>query len=314
MAVFSQGKRHASKLSAPHQQGNCSSILPMVPERSTLYPNRRSAMLLLAASIALTAPIAFSQATPAPTAPPAKTIPFEIVSIRPSIPTRIHGDFFTDDGYTIHGITPYTLLTYMSKQLIGVPEWCSSERYDIVAKVAETDVPAWKELNFKQKSLAMQPMLEDRFKLKWHMETRMESGYELVIAKNGSRLKEPTPAEIDLRAKDPTPGHAVSLGGRGVGSTEIIGKAATIDLLTYYLQMFFARAPVVDKTGLAGTYDFTFTAAPQPDPNAPASDPPVTEGPSLFSALQQQLGLKLAPAKVPVEYLVVDHIERPSEN
>jgi uncharacterized protein (TIGR03435 family) len=285
--------------------------------------SRRPFSLLVAALIALAAPSLHSQAT-APRAtipttlgatPATKTIPFEIVSIRPSLPGRVHGNSFTDDGYTIHGISPLTLLSYMSQQLSGVPDWCRNERYDVVAKVAEADVPAWKNMSFKQKSRAMQPMLEDRFKLKWHIETKMESGYELVIAKNGSKLNEPTAAELDLRAKDPTPGHAVSLsgGGRGVGLAGFVGTAASMDLLTYYLQMF-AGAPVVDKTGLSGTYDFTLTAAPQPNPYVPASDPPVNNGPSLFPALQQQLGLKLAPAKVPVETIVIDHIEKPSEN
>jgi uncharacterized protein (TIGR03435 family) len=157
-------------------------------------------------------------------------------------------------------------------------------------------------------------MLEDRFKLKWHIETRMEPGYELVIAKDGSKLKEPTAAELDLRAKDPTPGHAVLLSHSiGVGYT-VVGQASSMDLLTYYLQEFLTCAPVVDRTGLAGTYDFALNAASLPDLTAAGSDPPVSDGPSLFPAIQQQLGLKLVAAKVPVEYVVVDHIERPTAN
>jgi uncharacterized protein (TIGR03435 family) len=204
----------------------------------------------------------------------------------------------------------------MSKQLIGVPDWCSNERYDIVAKVAEADVPVWKELNFKQKSRSMQAMLEDRFHLKWHIETKMEPGYELVIAKNGPKLKEATPGETyqnGVKPRDGTPRHGVFLNFDGTGPTGFVGQAASMDQLTANLQMY-ARAPVVDRTGLAGTYDFTLTAAPQPALTPGDSDPPVSNGPSLFSAVQQQLGLKLAPAKVPVEYVVVDHIERPSDN
>ncbi len=291
------------------------------PSFRTSQLRRRFWLLAAAALIAFAAPALHSQATaPALIAQPisaatgpVKPIPFEVVSIRPSIPTRIHGDYFTDDGYTIHGITPYTLLTYMSKTLSGVPDWCSNERYDIVAKVAEADVPAWKELNFKQKSRSMQAILEDRFHLKWHMETKMEQGYELVIAKNGSRLKEATPGGTypdGPQAKDGTSRHGVFL---NVGLTGFVGQAASMDQLTANLQMF-ARAPVVDKTGLAGTYDFTLTAAPQPALTPGDSDPPVSNGQSLFSAVQQQLGLKLTPAKVPVEYVIVDHIERPSEN
>lgn len=245
----------------------------------------------------------------------ARVIPFEVVSIRPSLPGHIHGDFFTDDGFSVSGMMPHTLLTYMSKRLEGVPDWCNAEHYDIVAKVAEADVPAWKNMNFKQKSQAIQPMLEDRFKLKWHMETKIESGYELVIAKNGSKLKEPTAEELDLRAKDPTPGHAIEFGGTRGGPMELTGKASGMDLLIYYLQEIFLHAPVADKTGLGGMYNFKLAAAPERNPNAPPDyTPPVVDGPSIFSAVQEQLGLKLVPGKVPVEYVVIDHIERPTAN
>jgi uncharacterized protein (TIGR03435 family) len=281
-------------------------------------------LILVATLIALAAPALHSQATAPRAATPAqpisagagsiKPILFEVVSIRLSMPTRINGDYFTDDGFTIHGITPQTLLTYMSKRLIGVPDWCFNERYDVVAKVAEADVPIWKAMNFKQRSLAIGPMLEGRFKLKWHMEARMEAGYELVIAKDGSKVKEPTAAELDLRAKDPTPGHAVLFSGSRGGGYKVVGQASSMDLLTYYLQEFFTRAPVVDKTGLPLTYDFALDAAPLPDLTAPGSDPPVSDGASLFPAIQQQLGLRLVAAKVPVQYVVVDHIERPAAN
>jgi uncharacterized protein (TIGR03435 family) len=293
----------------------------------TTHPHHKFS-LLVGVLITLAAPALHSQVTaataatlaqPTSAAPaPIKPIPFEVVSIRPSVPTHIHGDYFTDDGYTIRGITPYTLLTYMSKTLSGVPDWCSNERYDIEAKVAEADVPAWKSMNFKQKSLSMQSMLENRFHLKWHMETKMEPGFELVIAKNGSKLKEAKPDETyadGVKAEDGTPLKGVFLSSssrRGSGLTGFIGQAARMDQLTYYLQMF-ARAPVIDKTGLGGTYDLTLVAAHEPSPTATDSDL-INDGPSLFSAVQQQLGLKLTPAKVPVEYLVVDHIEVPSEN
>jgi uncharacterized protein (TIGR03435 family) len=86
-----------------------------------------------------------------------------------------------------------------------------------------------------------------------------------------------------------------------------------MDQLTGQLRMF-TRTPVIDKTGLTGTYDFTLNAVPEPPLTAGDSTPPVTDGPSVFSAVQEQLGLKLVPTKVPVETIVADHIERPTPN
>jgi uncharacterized protein (TIGR03435 family) len=280
-------------------------------------PHTRSKLSLIAAAlVALAAPALHCQATASPATSPATTgpvkpIPFEIVSIRQTTPGHIQGAGFTDDGYSIHAVAPIILLGSMSKTLSGVPNWCYTERYDVMAKVAEADVPVWKNMNFKQKSLSIRPMLEDRFQLKWHKETRMESGYELEIAKNGSRLKEAVPDETyphGPKEKDGTPKHEVVMSRTG-----FYGQAASMDQITSNLYLL-AHAPVIDKTGLTGTYDFTLTAEPELPPTVAGSDPPVSNGPSLFSAVQNQLGLKLVPAKVPVEYLVVDHIERPTPN
>ena len=283
-------------------------------------------VLLLTLPIALAqsaAPSAAAPVQPAATlaaTPAAKPIPFEVISIRQSISRRFSGtNFFTPDGYSIEGISASKLL--MSLGIINtaaLPGWCSDERYDIAAKVAESDIAAWQKLNFKQKNLSIRTMLEDRFNLKWHMETKMEPGYELVIAKNGSKLKEATPDETypnGTKAQDGTPWHGVFLSSssRAVGITGFGGQAATMVQLTGQLRMF-TRTPVIDKTGLTGTYDFTLTAAPEPPLTAGDSTPPVTDGPSVFAAVQEQLGLKLVPTKVPVETLVVDHIERPTPN
>jgi uncharacterized protein (TIGR03435 family) len=310
---------------APHRLGKVGNVVIMRDQMTRASYVGGKYSLLVVAFIGFTAPGLHSQVTVTAPVMPArassesagavKPIPFEIVSIRPSVPGRAQGDFFTDDGYIRRGITARTLLDYVSKKLLGVPDWCFQERYDVVAKIAEADVPTWKNMNFKQKSLAMRPMLEDRFKLKWHMETRMEPGYELVLSKSGSKLNQATPAEIELRAQDSRPGPGMFASGRpGMGITGLVGKAARMDQLTYGLEEFLLRAPVVDKTGLTGMYDFTLNAAPVPAPTAVDSDAPVNDAPPVFPAVQQQLGLQLVAAKVPVQYVVVDHIERPTAN
>jgi len=242
---------------------------------------------------------------------PTKPMPFEVVSIHPTMPSRISGNAFTDDGYTMHAVTPNVLLSYISHTLAGLPDWGNSERYDIVAKVAEADQPAWKTMTFQQKSVSIRLMLEDRFHLKWHTETRMEQGYTLVIAKGGVKMKEATPDETypgGPHNADGTPRHEVY-----PGPSVIVGQAGNMEQIVHTLGLF-ARAPIEDKTGLTGLYDFMLNAAPEPPPGAAVSDPPVSDAPSLFVAVQKQLGLKLVPGKVPVEYVVVDHIERPAAN
>jgi uncharacterized protein (TIGR03435 family) len=255
---------------------------------------------------------------PAPATAAAKPIPFEVISIRKNISQRFSGLKFTPDGFSTEQSSVIKLLSMLGNiDTAALPGWCSTERYDIAAKIAESDIASWQKLGYKEKDLSIRTMLEDRFKLKLHIETKMESGFELVIAKNGSKLKEATPDETypnGLKAQDGTPRHGLSMSmSSGGGVSGFSGQAATMEQLTGQLRMF-TRTPVVDKTGLTGTYDFTLNAVPEPPLTAGDSTPPVTDGPSVFSAVQQQLGLKLESASVPVEYLVVDHIERPTEN
>jgi uncharacterized protein (TIGR03435 family) len=255
---------------------------------------------------------------PAPATAAAKPIPFEVISIRQNISRRVSGLNTTPDGFSTEGSAALRLLRMLGNiDTAALPGWCSTERYDIAAKIAESDIASWQKLSNKEKDLSIRTLLEDRFAMKWHIETKMEPGYELVIAKSGSKLKEATPDETypnGPKLQDGTPRHGLSISmSSGGGISGFSGQAATMEQLTGQLRMF-TRTPVIDKTGLAATYDFTLTAAPQPPLTAGDSAPPVTDGPSVFSAVQQQLGLKLESASVPVEYLVVDHIERPTEN
>ena len=175
----------------------------------------------------------------------------------------------------------------MSKTLSGVPDWCSTERYDIVAKVAEADVPVWKNLTFKQKSLAMQPMLEDRFHLKWH-KTRMESGYELVIAKNGSRLKEAVLGDTypnGLRAGDGTRSMELSCLEQDSLARRQAWVKFCITSSCSPVPRWLIRQDSPERTTSSSSQILRRLLT--------AGKPPVSNGPSLFSAVQKQLGLKL---------------------
>jgi uncharacterized protein (TIGR03435 family) len=177
--------------------------------------------------------------------------------------------------------------------------------YDIAAKAEGEGTPA-----MEQVRVMMQTLLADRFQLKLHRETKELPVYALVADKNGPKLKE---SATDAKA---------SIGFRMGGiKGSLTASKETMAQFALYLSNEAGR-PVLDETGLAGSYDFTLEwtreqpqilagAPPPPAANAPAPDP---SGPSLFTAVQEQLGLRLRPQKSPVELLVIDHVTKPSEN
>lgn len=195
----------------------------------------------------------------------------------------------------------------------NLPEWASEENYDIDARISDADRAAWQDPKNQPAMLQemLQEMLADRFKLVVHRATKESSAYDLVVAKGGPKLKESKP-------DDPHPAGTVLPGG-GVMvpfETPTGGRAAQFYSLSMgTLASLLTQAAdheIRDKTGLAGRYDFSIRKpasmnAPSADPSAPDADP------SIFDVVQT-LGLKLEPAKEQVETLVIDHVERPSEN
>jgi uncharacterized protein (TIGR03435 family) len=150
----------------------------------------------------------------------------------------------------------------------------------------------------------LREVLADRFKLKFHRETRQLPVYELTVAKNGPKLREP-----DAARKGTEPRFAPSA-GRLVASNQTMPALATV--LTRTL-----RRRVVDLTGLEGHYDFVLQWAPDENeaaPLRPSSTAPDPNGPSIFTAIQEQIGLRLESSRAPVEVLVIDRVEKPSTN
>jgi len=167
-----------------------------------------------------------------------------------------------------------------------------------------------------------QALLADRFKLTLHKEIRELPVYSLVIAKNGSKLRVSKPGDTYEAGLKTASGNIVGphmmlmqLGGGQIG-----GQGVLLEVLVKQLSSQLGRV-VQDKTGLTGNYDFNLRWAPD-SARTPAggeqqgSDAATSEfyGPSLFTALEEQLGLKLESQKGPVEILVVDHVEMPTEN
>jgi len=182
----------------------------------------------------------------------------------------------------------------------GGPGWASGDRFDIVAK---TDTSA----THAQMRVMMQTLLKERFQLSVRHENRDATVYQLVVAKGAPKLKE--------TSRKDGPGGLRFLGR---GNVEGLGTAMTG--LSSYLQTLLGNV-VLDKTGLTGNYDFKLTWVPDEaqagKPGAqglPATNGAEESGPSIFTALQEQLGLKLDASKGPVETLVIERVEKPSEN
>jgi uncharacterized protein (TIGR03435 family) len=254
---------------------------------------------------ALTIQPNFAQAPAAPaaqTASAAKPILFEVVSVR--ISNGDSGGYgFTADGIDAREMMPAQLIgmAYQFRDLNRIPglqPWCVTDRYDVRAKVAEQDVAAWQRLDTTAKSLALQSLLEDRFHLRAHRGTKEGRIYELVIAKNGPKFKPATPVATDPDAP-PQP----MRGG-------FVGQSESMDSFAARLPAYVSR-PVVNETGLAGNYEFRLKLLPEE--NSPQATPGSSDSAVIY-ALQEQLGLDLKSATGPVETLVIDHIEKPTEN
>jgi uncharacterized protein (TIGR03435 family) len=208
---------------------------------------------------------------------------------------------YTKDGLSAQGVTlvqlmiiAYGVLT--PDQIEGLPSWSASTQFSIDAKMDDDTVARFQKLSQADRGSAnremLQGMLADRFQLKAHHENRERPVYELVIAKGGVKLKETAAGES---------------GGYSMGNGKLSGKGIQISSLTFSLSNEVGRY-VVDKTGLTGKYDMDLKWTPDDEQGS------ADAGPSIFTALEEQLGLKLVAAKGPVDTVVVDHIEKPSEN
>jgi uncharacterized protein (TIGR03435 family) len=261
---------------------------------------------------------------------------FDVVSIRPStsgartsIRLEPGGRFLVTNwsattliGAAFGGNSPNGLLPDF--QIVGGPNWMGSDRFDIIAQGDATLSP-------ERLSSAVLAMLQDRFQLKAHRDMRELPVYALVIARGGPKLKSveappsnapgqstpeppPPPGPGGLMPESFRPRPGAVWGGPGAIIASAVPIAQLIDRLTSRL-----NRPVIDKTGLTGYFDIRLQYTPdglQPSPNPGAAAPTASDSaaPSVFTALQEQLGLRLDSTRAPVEVVVVDSIQRPTEN
>ena len=285
-----------------------------MPACRILSHSIRTKILVLVMSQCL-ASVALAQA---PASVPGKPLTFDVISIKEnkagtdmslgrSIPDGIslENAFLPQFIAHAYGVGHGTATNYVS----GLPHWAEVTHYDIQLKVGGDDLPAYRKLKGDQTRLMLQAVLADRFRLAAHMGAREVPVYNLIVARGGPKLHISDPADIYPNGIKMPDGslHGAILVERG----HIIGQQATLSSLLFMFTDFSGR-PVVDKTGLTAKYDFNLQWTPNDRPGDPP--PSDTAGPGLFTAIEEQLGLKLEPATGPVKIVIVDHIEKPSEN
>jgi len=235
---------------------------------------------------------------------------FEVATIRPSDPARpgqivtLRGVEVITTNVTVHDLINLAYWLH-PKQLTGGPGWTESEKYDMAGK---PDAPG--QPNVDQMKMMIQKLLADRFQLKFHFEKRDLSAYAVTITKAGAKI---------IRSQDDPKGLPGFYFGKTAAGTTLTFRNSPMSQVTAVLQNFLDK-PVVDQSGLSERYDFTLTFTLDPAQMARLGGPPIPAAenpdaaPDVFTAFQQQLGLKLESTKAPVDVMVIDKVEKPSEN
>jgi uncharacterized protein (TIGR03435 family) len=239
------------------------------------------------------------------------------------------GGRFTITGFTLRDLIRVAYGSDESKlqtaaQFIGGPSWVAVDRFDIVAK-AEGDVYPNQAGGIARLLGMLNRLITERFHLVVHTEMREMPIYLIVLAsKDGKLGPQLHPSTIDC--PEPKPDQAPAppdpvrwCGFRGVGSGSVFAQGVTLaQMATTFSGYGEVRRPVFDRTGLTGKFDLHIESTPAlPESNADSSlvpTPQADSGPSVFTALQEQLGLKLESTKGPVDVLVIDHVEKPTED
>ncbi len=239
--------------------------------------------------------------TPAPQTANTDSLRFDVASLKPSLPNQQGGIIRPTPGNQGYHATNLPLRTYLTiaysvrdSQITGDPSWLGTDRYDLEAK-------AEKQSTIDELHTMLGHLLEDRCQLKFHMETKEQSGFSLVLDKAGPKLTEHDPNDKDYPPIAPT------------GPGRFQATNATMNYFAFFLSRIVDR-PVVDNTGLPARYDFKLEFAPDRPGGADGGNAPAIDAPGLPEALKSQLGLRLEQGKVPGQHLVIDHIEKPSEN
>ena len=247
---------------------------------------------------------------PPPIPPMAKNADpsFEVATIKPSKPGQPGRAFLVRGGRFLTINTPLSAIICFAydvqpKQIIGLPQWATTDKYDILAEPNGTGTPSsaqWKTM--------LQKLIANRFSLKFHHDKKVLPVYVLAVAKGGPTMT------LDTSNPNGLPG----LFFRGLGKLYV--RNATMQQFADLMQSAVLDRPVLDKTGLKGKYDFVLKWTPDssqfvnmgvhvPPPSNAANQPP-----GLYTAIKEQIGLKLEATKAPAEVMVIDKVAHPSPN
>jgi uncharacterized protein (TIGR03435 family) len=245
--------------------------------------------------------------------PPVK---FRAMSIHARDSVYEHLDGYTREGFAMTGATLRSVIEYgfLVQQIEGLPDWAQKQTYDVIAEINPEDCCRWASETPEEESLTVQRFLQDKLKLKWHRETRMVRGFDLVVGKKPAQFGVVHPGAL----RDPMNDLMDDLFDPSKGDIwENSGPVSMKGFATFLSTQ--VKHPVVDTTRLAGRYKFLVryprgqgidsTRLIDPD-GTPVQPPP---GPTIFDDVER-LGLELKEAKVPIDVLVIDEIERPAEN
>jgi uncharacterized protein (TIGR03435 family) len=232
---------------------------------------------------------------------------FEVATIKPANPDRPgrsilfgQGGMLTTTNTTLNDLIIFAYEIHPD-QLTGGASWMATDKYDIAAKPDQEGAP-----NATQLRTMMRKLLAERFKLAFHREKKELSAFMLTVGKDGVKM-----------ARNESGGTLPGFGGRGPGAIGV--RNTTMEEFAGFLQARIVDRPVVDQTGLgASRFDFTLSWRPDqltpPPPDAPPPPADLESRPDLFTAMQEQLGLKFEAVKTAVDVLAVDKVERASEN
>jgi len=271
----------------------------------SLVELRRVALVLIVALRVVASVGQTAVTAPAVVAPPPV---FEVTTIKVSKAgdsgsnSSFNGGRFSASNVSLKNVMQYQAYGIPELRILGGPKWLGTARFDIEAKADDAMAAQLEALDRVQRRAQMQAMyqqlLADRFKLTTHWETRELPIYALVVGKNGPKLSE----------SKGTDGSSGTSANDGQFNARNVTMAQFAGALTQELSRELGRV-VVDKTGVVGRYDLAMKWTPD-EIGAASAD----AGPSIFTEIQEQLGLKLESSKGPVKVLVVDRVEMPSEN
>jgi uncharacterized protein (TIGR03435 family) len=335
-----KGRRLAPALSLSKAGLSCEPTARAGRQNDTLTMKRSalvtaawtSLMLSVSAGLATLPPVhaQTSPVTPSPGGAGAPGITFEVASVKPnkSGDQRVMIQMPPNGRYTATNVALRMLLRQafdvQDFQIVGGPNWLATDRFDIVAKPPEGMTRP------EEMRLLLRALLADRFKLVAHNETREMPIYSLVVARADGKLgPKLSAAKVDCDARFaaarrggpppafPAPGQPVECGFMAAPGNMNVGGMPMLELARFLSPM--VGRIVIDKTSLQGRYDFQMTYAPEgrgfgPGPAGPDAPPVDPNTPSLFTALQEELGLKLESERGPVDVVVIDRVEQPSED